>query len=335
MGEAGIISRIIARKLGSFVTFASIDQQSATAPGQVTVRQFKDLYQYEAIDTETGLYGVIGSPVAHSLSPAVHNMSFAKAKVNKLYLPLLVEGRSSDFNRFMQNILRRQWLGFAGLSVTIPHKQNALDYVKANHGYVEPLAVRIGAVNTLLLGADGQMRAYNTDCAGALDAITSTLKITRAQLKDLPVAVIGAGGVARAIVAGLIDVAAEVKIYNRTPEKGEKLAAEFGCDSAPLGELPDLKAKLVINCTSIGMHPKVDETPLPKECIAKGMVVFDTVYNPFETLLLEQARERGAKRIDGLMMFVNQACAQFNLFTGRKANRRLMWNSVCESLRAK
>jgi 3-dehydroquinate dehydratase/shikimate dehydrogenase len=151
-------------------------------------------------------------------------------------------------------------------------------------------------------------------------------------LKDLPVAVIGAGGVARAIVAGLSDAGAKIKIYNRTFEKGEKLAAEFGCFFAPLDDLPNVQAKLVINCTSIGMHPNTDATPLPRECIKKDMVVFDTVYNPVETLLLRQAKKARAKTIDGLSMFVNQACAQSKLFTGQKANPDSMRKTVSKYL---
>ena len=324
MGPAGLISRIIAKKLNSYVTFASIDEKTATASGQLTIGQLKELYRYDSIDRDTELYGVIGSPVAHSLSPAIHNACFTNIGARKLYLPLLVEGGKDEFDRFISNVLARGWLGFKGFSVTIPHKQNALEYVRRNEGFVEPLAEKIGAANTLLVGAEGKLSGYNTDYAAALDAITSTLGVTRTELNNFPVAVIGAGGVARAIVAGLTDAGAKVKIYNRTVEKGKKLAVDFNCDFAPLGDLSDLDAKLLINCTSIGMHPNVNEAPLPKECIKKDMAVFDTVYNPAETVLLKHAREAGAKTIDGLSMFINQAAAQFELFAGQDANRELM-----------
>jgi len=332
MGEAGLISRVLAKKLGSFVTFASIDEKTATAPGQLTIEQFKRLYRYDCINADTELFGVIGCPVGHSLSPAVHNVCFGDVGLDKLYLPLLIEGGQEEFERFMNNIVTRKWLGFGGFSVTIPHKRNALDYVRRNRGFIEALAERIGSVNTVVIGADGKLAAYNTDYAGALNAITSTLGISRGDLKGLAVAVIGAGGVARAIVAGLSDVGARIKIYNRTFKKGEKLAAEFGCFFAPLDDLPSLKAKLVINCTSIGMHPNSEATALPKECIKKDMVVFDTVYNPLETLLLKQAKDAGAKTIDGLSMFVNQACAQFKLFTGQDATPKLMRKTIYNCL---
>jgi 3-dehydroquinate dehydratase/shikimate dehydrogenase len=316
MGGAGLMSRILAKKLGSFVTFASIDEESATAPGQLTIGQFKRFYRYDSIDERSELYGVIGQPVAHSLSPAIHNACFDDIGASKLYLPLLVEGGKEEFESFMGDVLRRKWLGFRGFSVTIPHKQNALDYVVTNRGFIEPLAKRIGAVNTLHVEKDGRMSGYNTDYAGALNAITSALGVGRTELRDMSVAVVGAGGVARAIVAGLSDVGAKIKIYNRTVEKGEQLAAEFDCSFAPLDELPNVSAKLVINCTSIGMHPNIEETPLGKECIKKDMVVFDTVYNP----------------VDGLSMFVNQACAQFGLFTGESADRELMRQTILDCL---
>ncbi len=332
MGEAGLISRIIAKKLDCFVTYASVDDKSATAPGQLTIEQLKTIYRWDSIDSDTELYGVIGSPVAHSLGAAIHNAYFAEMGANKLYLPLLVDGGKDEFDRFMKNIINRKWLDLRGLSVTLPHKQNALDYVRANGGFVEPLAERIGAANTVLVGPDGKLAVYNTDYTGALDAITSGMGITRAELKDVPAAVIGAGGVARAIVAGLSEAGGKITIYNRTVAKAERLAAEFNCDFSPLKDLAELNAKLVINCTSIGMHPKTDSTPLPQKCINKDMVVFDTVYNPAETLLLKQAKEVGATTIDGLEMFVNQAMAQFKLFTGQDANAELMRKTILEYL---
>jgi len=342
MGDAGLVSRIIAKKLNSFVTFASIDEKTATAPGQLTIEQFKKLYRYDFINTGTCLYGIIGSPVAHSLSPAIHNACFGRQGINAVYLPLLVEPRPSamgggeggkeQFGEFMEKIVNRSWLGFAGFSVTIPHKANALNYVREKQGFIEPLAAKIGAANTIVVGPDGKLGAYNTDYAGALDAITSAPGIKKDDLKNMTVAVVGAGGVARAIVAGLTDAGAQITIYNRTVKKGKKLAAEFGCDFASLEKLPSVNAKLLINCTSVGMYPNVDATPLPKECIKKDMVVFDAVYNPQETLLLKYAKQRGAKTIDGLSMFINQAMAQFKLFTGQNANPKLMRKTICNRL---
>ena len=193
----------------------------------------------------------------------------------------------------------------------------------------EPLADKIGAANTVIIerratSDERRLSAYNTDYAGALDAITQGMGIERTDLRGVPVAVVGAGGVSRAIVAGLTDAGARVTIYNRTLERAQELAVDFHCLAAGLDELSRLDTKLLINCTSIGMHPHVDATPVPAERIKPDMAVFDTVYNPAETLLLKQAKDKGAQTIDGVAMFVNQAAAQFRLFTGRDANPVLM-----------
>jgi len=332
MGQAGLISRIIAKKLGGFVTFASIDEQSATAPGQLTVSQMKGLYRYDAVDHDTELFGVIAEPVGHSLSPAIHNACFGRFGMNRLYLPLLVQGAEQGFNEFLHGVLARDWLDFRAFSVTIPHKHSALRFAQDCGGAVEPLAGKIGAANTLTITAAGRVNAYNTDYAGALDAVTAGMGLGRADLAGMAVAIIGAGGVARAIVAGLRDAGARVRIYNRTVEKAERLAREFGCEFAGLDELPGLDARLVVNCTSIGMHPAVDASPLPAGCIKPGMTVFDTVYNPAETRLLAEARDAGAGTIDGIEMFVNQALAQFRLFTGRDGDAGLMRETLCKGL---
>jgi 3-dehydroquinate dehydratase/shikimate dehydrogenase len=338
MGQAGLISRILAKKLGGFVTFASVNEQAATAPGQLTVDRLKGLYRYDSIDAQTELFGVIADPVGHSLSPTIHNACFADKGMNRLYLPLLVQGGEAEFNQFFDNILARPWLSFRGFSVTIPHKHNALKYVYEKGGFLAPLVDKIGAANTLLLDPHGdsakrRMRAYNTDYAGALDAITAGMGIERTDLRNVPVAVVGAGGVSRAIVAGLTDAGARVTIYNRTVERAQELAREFGGESGGLDRLSGMNAKLLINCTSIGMHPKVEATPVPAEYLKPDMTVFDTIYNPAETLLLKQAQQKGAKTIDGVAMFVNQAAAQFHLFTGQSANTDLMRRVVLDGLR--
>lgn len=324
MGEAGLITRVLAKKLGGFVSFAGVDEEFSTAPGQPGIRQFKELYRYDGINSDTEVYGVIGSPIGHSMSPVIHNAAFRNAGLNQVYLPLLLEGGMAEFRLFMDSIIQREMLSFRGFSVTIPHKQNALNYVKQKEGRIEALAERIGAVNTVIVDDGGKLNACNTDYAGALDAITSSLNISKGELKDMPVAVSGAGGVARAVVAGLSDAGANIRIYNRTLSKAEKLAEEFNSGFAGLEELKNLDARLLINCTSIGMYPDVDATPVPKEYLKRDMAVFDTVYNPPETLLLKNAKEAGCKTIDGLSMFVAQAGAQYKLFTGREPDLKFM-----------
>ena len=332
MGEVGIISRIIAKKLGSLVTFASLDSGSETAPGQVTINDFKNLYRSDIIGDDTRIYGIIGNPVSHSMSPAVHNASFAAGRLNKIYLPILIEGGRKEFNEFMANVLHRSRLGFSGFSVTIPHKGHALEYLLEMGEYVEELAERIGAVNTIVVGVNGRFSGYNTDYAGAMDVIKNAMGRRKHDLHKLKVAVIGAGGAGRAIVAGLCDVAAKVTVYNRTVSKAEGLAEEFNCSYSGLEGLQNLDADLIVNCTSIGMSPDVDASPVLAGAIKKEMTVFDTVYNPVETLLLKQAKEAGAKTIDGVSMFIGQAMAQFKLFTSTDGNAELMRKKICEFL---
>ena len=330
MGEAGLVSRLLAKKLGAFLTFASLTEASNTAPGQVSLSQMKKMYRWDHISTDTRVFGVVGCPVAHSMSPAVHNAAFSAVGFDGIYLPLLVA--RDQFNVFLDGIRRRKWLGFKGLSVTIPHKHNALEYVKQCGGMVEPLALKIGAVNTILIDDDGEVSGFNTDYAGAMGAITDTLGIDNKDFKSMPTAIIGAGGVSRSLVAGLTDAGADVTIYNRTAEKAKRLADEFGCRRAGLDELQTLDAKLLINCTSIGMYPDIDASPVPGELIKGDMVVFDTVYNPFETKLLRHAGQMGAKIIDGVTMFVNQAALQFGMFTQLEWPQEVMRNMVEKGL---
>ena len=332
MGEPGVLTRLLARKLGAYLTFASRRQGSESAPGQVTVSEMKTLYRWDHLGPNTKVFGVIGCPVGHSMSPAIHNVAFSATGYDGLYVPLLIENTPAEFNGFLDGVRQRPWLDMRGFSVTIPHKSNALEYVKNTGGRLEPLAQKIGAVNTICLDDKGTPSGYNTDYAGLLDAITTALGIDRTDLKGLPTAVIGAGGVARALVAGLTDAGARVNIYNRTVERGIKLAHEFYCAAGPLSELATLDAKLIVNCTSVGMHPHVDATPVPAECLKKDMVVFDTVYTPMQTLLLRQAQAAGAQTIDGVSMFVNQAAAQFELFTQQAPPREVMREQVVTRL---
>ncbi len=323
MDEPGFMTRVLTKKFDGLVTFASIGEKTATAPGQPTVEQLRDIYRWDSVDAQTEFYGVIGDPIAHSRSPAVHNACFAERGLNKVYVPLLVAGEETDFNAFMDNILARPWLDFKGFSVTIPHKEYAIHYVKAKGGVIDPLAERIGAANTIIINGS-KLSAYNTDCTAAIDAITAGLGTDRAGLRKMPVAIIGAGGAARAVVAGLVEAEAKVKIYNRTVERAKHLAADFKCDYASLDSLHKLKEKLIVNCTSIGMYPHIDASPVDVNLLQKHMAVFDTVYNPPETLLLKRARQTGCSVISGVDMFLRQAAEQFRLFTGRSPDVETM-----------
>jgi 3-dehydroquinate dehydratase/shikimate dehydrogenase len=344
MGEAGLISRVLAKKFGAFLSFASLDSSSGTAPGQVSVRDMKRLYRWDAIGQRTRVYGVVGSPVAHSMSPAIHNAAFDRVDHDGVYLPLLVNPGYESFKAFMESFLAFAPLDLAGLSVTIPHKENALRYLKDKGADVEELAERIGAVNTIAVGRSGAgepaLRGFNTDYAAILDTITSALGITRDQLADKRVAVIGAGGTGRTAVAALAHCGATVVVYNRTKERADDLAREFDGHggkvvAARLEKLCDSCCHVFVNTTSVGMHPNVDATPLgeaPPE-FTPDTLVFDTIYNPIETRLLREARAAGAKTVGGIEMFVRQAAKQFEAWTGKPAPADVMRKVVEDRLR--
>ncbi|MCP4375728.1 MAG: shikimate dehydrogenase, partial [bacterium] len=331
MGDTGLASRILAGKFGAFGTFATLAEDMASAPGQPTVSELRELYRWDAINAETELYGVIGCPVGHSMSPAIHNAAFGAAGVNGVYVPLLIEPGSENFNNFLEALLARPWLGWRGLSVTIPHKHNALEFVGEEN--CDPLAVRIGAVNTITISPEGTLRGDNTDYAAAIDALCDTMGIERQGLAGREVAVLGAGGAARAIVAALTHYNASVSVYNRTVSRAEALAGEFGASSAGLDAAANMQAEIVINCTPIGMHPQVDASPL-EQIPASVKVLFDTIYNPIGTQLLAMARKAGCLSVTGVDMFVNQAVAQFETWTGKQAPRDVMREVVMNKLKA-
>jgi 3-dehydroquinate dehydratase/shikimate dehydrogenase len=339
MGEAGLISRILAKKFGAFLTFASLDNESGTAPGQISISDMKRLYRWDAITPDTKVYGVVGHPIAHSMSPAIHNSAFDHVGHNGVYLPLLVNPGYESFKAFMESFVPFKGLDLSGLSITIPHKENALRYLKEKGGEVEPLAERIGAVNTIVID-DGKLRGFNTDYAAILDSITTKLGITRERLADYRVAVIGAGGTGRTAVAALAAYGATVVIHNRTREKADALAGEFTgrtgkVVSAAMEKLCDSCCQIYINTTSIGMHPNVDQSPLGDADLKLNadVLVFDAVYNPMRTKLIEQAEAAGAKTIGGVEMFVRQAGAQFSAWTHKDPPLDLMRQVVEQKLR--
>jgi 3-dehydroquinate dehydratase/shikimate dehydrogenase len=326
MGEAGLISRVLAKKFGAFLTFVSFDRGHESAPGQITIADMKRLYRWDALNPRTKVFGVVGSPIAHSMSPAIHNAAFEQIGFDGIYLPLLVNEGYESFKAFMESFLAFKPLDLSGLSITIPHKENALRFLKERGAEVEELAQRIGAVNTILIENDGSVRGRNTDYAAVLDSITSALNITREQLAGYRVAVIGAGGTGRTAVAALAHCGATVVIYNRTHARSAALAAEFTgrtgkVVAAPMEKLCDSCCQIYINTTSLGMHPNVDASPLGirQPDFTGDTLAFDTVYNPPRTKFLEQAEAAGAKTVSGVEMFLRQAASQFQAWTGQPA----------------
>lgn len=325
MGEAGLPSRVLARKFGAFATYCSPTAGQETAPGQVSLVEMLERYRWRSITPSTQVYGVIGSPVVQSMGPALFNTLFDRHGINAVYLPLLVDPDPDLLAAFLEGCRLRPWLDVRGFSMTAPHKRAAARWLGED---VSSRTARIGAVNTLR--ADGsRYLGYNTDCAGALDAITGALDCGQQDLSGLGVEILGAGGAARAVVVGLGDCGCDVTVYNRHQSRGRALAEEFGCRAEPWENRGlDRDVRLLINCTSVGMWPDVDATPMPADRLHEDCIVFDLVYNPIQTRLLRDAKRAGCRIIDGLSMFVNQAATQFHLWTGRWADREFMRATV-------
>lgn len=254
------------------------------------------------INGATKLYGIIGKPISHSLSPAMQNAAFQTHGLNKVYVAFEV----TDVTRALDGF---RALGVGGVSVTIPHKQAVIPHLDA----IDPVAQKIGAVNTLVI-EDKHIKGYNTDWTGANQALE--------MIVDLPgssVLVLGAGGSARAIGFGLQEKGATVILANRTLARGQALARELNCEFYPLEEIKALKADALVNTTSVGMTPNVDATLVPEAVLKNTPAVMDIVYSPLETRLLREAKLAGCKTVNGTYMLLFQGVAQFELWTGRKA----------------
>jgi len=313
MGEAGVASRVLAPKLGAFLTFASLARGRESAPGQLTLEQMLGMYRFRAIGPSTAVYGVVANPVAHSMSPAVHNAAFAERGLDAVYLPFKV----LDPARFLCGFEPYE---LKGLSVTLPHKEAMLPLMDE----VDELATAVGAVNTVAL-RDGRRYGCNTDVAAAAGSIEGAAqRAGLAPLSERTVLLVGAGGAARAIALGLRGKVGRLVIANRTVSRARALAAELGAEACGLDELGGVRPDVVVNSTSVGMWPNVADCPVPADMLRPGMVVFDAVYNPVRTRLLTEAEAAGAVTATGLEWFVGQAAAQFELWTGRPAPREVM-----------
>lgn len=275
----------------------------------------------------TTVVGVIGNPIEHSLSPRMHNAAFEYLGLDYVYIPLRV------LEKDLKNAVRgAKAFNFRGFNVTIPHKVSILRFLDK----VESTARKIGAVNTVV-NEDGKLSGYNTDGLGALEA----LREAGVDPEGKKILVIGAGGASRAITFYLAGVCSELAILNRTRSKAVKLASDLksaGFKAYGNGltvealerELVD--TDILINTTSVGMHPDVDRSPVPEELLHRDLVVFDIVYNPLETMLLRYARKVGAKPVDGVGMLVNQGAISFKMWTGCEAPRDVMRKAVMDSL---
>jgi len=336
MGPFGLMSRVLAPKFGGLVTYASGAAGEGTAPGQPTVEDLFERYRFASINESTRVFGVIGWPIEHSQSPAIHNAGFEAIGYDGVYLPMPVPGDATEvehFNATVGALIDHDRLDFRGASVTIPHKENLVKFIRERGGRLDAASGRVNAANTLIVGSAGGLSCANTDVPAAIQSLCAGMQIEERDLKGRPIAVIGAGGVARAVIAGLIDAGAEVVVFNRTVQRTRDLIDDLESrGSAPLGSAVVGKVggaaqrfDAVVNCTSIGMEggPAPEASPIDTVCDGKimvddGVTVMDTVYAPVQTPLLGAAEQAGANTIGGWDMFMRQAALQFELWTGKQ-----------------
>ena len=313
MGEEGIPSRILALAWGSHAVYLASGSGSRVAAGQLTVEEFRGLYRGDRLGKEAEVFGVVGSPVAHSLGPLLHNAHLARLERDAVYVPFLCRD-------LFDLAVQAPALGVRGLSVTIPHKRAAAELATLR----DDESARCGAANTLLRepGSEGvQWSAFSFDGAaacGALAAGCGGAAGLRARLADSEVVIVGAGGTAAAIGHVLRSQGARGIVVNRGREAGEALARSLGFRFAPLEELAALRPGVLVHTTPVGMEPNVEACVVPESVLQPGCVVLDAVYRPLRTRLLALAARRGCTTVSGLEMFLRQAALQARRFTGEE-----------------
>lgn len=315
MGEVGVFTRILGAKFAAPFTYAGFNPERTFAPGMLNFRTLDRDYFYDQIDKETEVFAVVGDPIEQTLSPAIHNAAFRHLGMNKVLVPFLVP--SGTIGTALKELA---WLNIKGWSVTIPHKEDLVRLLDAKDGAVE----RTSSCNTLVIGSDGKKTGHNTDYRAAMDVLEEGMGGRTADgnspLLDKQVLILGAGGVARSIAFGLARRGASVTITNRHDERANNLAEEVGCRTVNWGQRASTLAEVIVNCTPVGMHPDLNDSPVPPAAFSRpGMVAFDTIYHPENTMFLKLAKERGATVINGVDMFIRQAAEQFKLYTGQDA----------------
>ncbi|HEX5966791.1 MAG TPA: shikimate dehydrogenase [Pyrinomonadaceae bacterium] len=323
MGNAGLATRILGPSRGAFLTYAALEEQAATAPGQITVQELRSVYKVDAIDRETMIYGLVGLPVMHSVSPHMHNAALRSAGVNGVYLPLEVRDVKTFLKRMVHPSTRELEWNLRGLSVTAPHKSAVLDLLD----WIEPNAKEIGAVNTIVVD-DDKLRGYNTDAAGFIEPLLKVFD----SLNGLRAAVIGAGGAARAAVWALVKQQASVTVFARNIEKARALGQAFDVSYEALSSASFAGYDLVVNATPLGSGELIDQLPTTAEQLDGARCVYDLIYNPIETRFLQEACKAGCKTVRGLDMLVAQAKNQFELWTGQTPSLNVMYEAAFAAL---
>ena len=323
MGNPGLATRVLGPSRGAFLTYGALEDESATAPGQVTAQKLRSLYRVQNIDRETSICGLVGLPVMHSVSPHMHNAAFTSAAVNGVYLPLEVPDVKTFFTRMVHPRTREIDWNLRGLSVTAPHKSAVIECLD----WIEPNAQEMGAVNTIVVDND-QLRGFNTDAAGFIDPLLKLI----GSLNGLRVAVIGAGGAARAAVWALRRQQANITLFARNVDKARALGQLFEVSYEQLALASFAGYDVVINATPLGSGEFIDETPATGEQLAGARYVYDLVYNPIETRLLKEACKEDFKTVRGLEMLVAQAKIQFELWTGCSPDLSVMYEAASNAL---
>jgi 3-dehydroquinate dehydratase / shikimate dehydrogenase len=314
MGMVGLPARLLALREGSELAYAPVAE--ATAPGQVALKDMIQLYRSHLLTRGTLVYGVIGDPIGHSLSPVLHNTGFATHRLNAVYLPFLVD-QLGDFLKAVPDF------GIKGFSVTVPHKQAILKHLKE----CEPLAAEIGAVNTVVVRRDGSLYGCNTDYLGVLRALEPKMRI-----EDSRVLIFGAGGSARAAAFALARAGAKVCICARRENAAKQLARAVGGDAVPRSALRTQSFDAILNATPVGMHPEEGISPLSAHEL-QCRIVMDLIYRPERTKLLGIAAQKGIATVSGVNMFLAQGFAQWEIWTGKRAPEAAMRRAVLSALR--
>ena len=315
MGEIGLAGRILALREGSVLAYAPIGE--STAPGQVSLRELKYLYRAHLLTQQTEVYGVIGDPIRHSLSPLMHNTGYIARRRDAVYLPFLVR----DVKDFLSAVPE---FGIRGFSVTIPHKQTILRHLS----HCEPLAAEIGAVNTVVVRRNGTLYGCNTDYVGVLRALERKLK-----LRGTRVLIFGAGGSARAAAFALARAGSHVFVCARRDSAAKQLARAVCGESIPRRALLSETFDALLNTTPVGMHPHQEASPLSMQEIRCNLVM-DLIYRPMETRLLRLAKKKGITTVSGAEMFLAQGFAQWKIWTNTRAPESAMHRAVLSKLRA-
>jgi 3-dehydroquinate dehydratase / shikimate dehydrogenase len=317
MGEMGFATRVLSTAIGGLYTYAAPSAAAGTASGQVSAHQLRHLYRVEKFTRDARIYGVIADPVRHSISPAVHNRAFQARRADAVYLPFLVKSlQLKDF------LVLADKLPLAGFSVTIPHKQKILRYLDL----IDPLARRIGAVNTVWRKG-GKWRGANTDIFGIKVPLGRRIRLAKAS-----VLIAGNGGAARGAAFTLAEAGARLAVTGRNPDRVRALAKACGAEALSREQAEARTFDVLIHATPLGMFPKCEQCFFEERVPAK--LVFDTVYNPMETMLARMAKAQGATVIPGLEMFIEQATRQFEIWTGESAPRAVMEKAALEALAA-